>query len=134
MKSTALRWKTWTCCLAVAALFGGAGGCSHTDLDVPNAGPALAADTQRIYESEAFTAFAKSAHLSQSQGVLVARTLALYGENEDSIRVTAKSPANLNDMHRQLVGDTVAHLQLQIPPSAWDAFTQSGLLPHTEAP
>lgn len=131
MNST--MWRTWLCGVALGALVG-AGACSHENIDVPNAGPVLSGDTQRIYESQKFVAFADAAHLDRAQRIQVARTLALYGENEESLRATAKSPADLSDMHRQLVGDTVAHLRLQMPASAWDAFTQSGLLPHTEAP
>jgi hypothetical protein len=35
----------------------------------------------------------------------------------------------LSSMHKQLLGDTVAHLRAQLPEPSWDAFTRSGLLP-----
>lgn len=114
--------------ITVGALLGGIEACSHTDLDVPNAGPVLAADTQRIYESQAFIAFANEAHLSPTQGILVARTLALYGENDASARETAKTPQDLASVHAQLLRDTVVQIRIEMPASAWDGFTQSGLL------
>lgn len=105
------------------------GGCSHDNIDVPNAGPLLTADTQRVYESQKFVAFADSAHLDRGQRIQVARTLALYGENEESLRATPRGSEELNDMHQQLLRDTVAHVRAQMPDAAWTAFTRSGLLP-----
>jgi hypothetical protein len=96
---------------------------------LPRAGPLLTADTHRIARSGAFTAFADRAHLDKTQRILVARTLALHSENDASIRVAAKGPEQLGTMHQQLLGDTAAHLRVQIPQSSWDAFNRSGLLP-----
>ena len=89
----------------------------------------LANDTHRIAESEAFIGFADAAHLGRAQRILVARTLALHFENDASIHVTAKTPEQASSMRHQLLGDTMAHLQIQIPEFSWDSFIQSGLLP-----
>jgi hypothetical protein len=127
--------KTLSVAVALGVLVSAAAGCSHSDIDVPNAGPALSADTQRVFESPNFTAFANQAHLSTTQAILVARTLALYADNDAALRTTANGADNLANMHRQLRGDTLAQLQLQIPAPGWDAFKQSGLLDQvTEAP
>jgi len=127
MRRELARALVWVCGALLSALVGGAA-CSHDNLDVPNAGPVLSADTQRIYESQKFVAFADSAHLDRARRIEVARTLALYGENEASLRATSRG-SELDDMHQQLLRDTVAHVRAQIPDSAWDAFTRSGLLP-----
>lgn len=125
------RWK-WAHCFVFGALLGSIVGCAGNEPelpDVPRAGPILTIATHRIAKSEAFVAFADSVSLDTTQRIRLARTLALHFKNEESIQVTAKRPEQLNAAHRQLLGDTVAHLRTQIPESAWDAFTRSGLLP-----
>jgi hypothetical protein len=126
-------WK-WACCAAVGALLGAIAGCAGAGNDpevpeTPRAGPLLAAGTHRIAGSEAFTAFADGARLDRTQRISVARTLALYLENDASLQATANDMEQQSAMHKQLLGDTVAHLRAQLPASSWDAFARSGLLP-----
>jgi hypothetical protein len=131
------RWR-WVWCAAVGALLGGAAGCAGAGNDpevpeTPRAGPILAAGTHRIASSEAFTAFAVGARLDQAQRISVARTLALYLENDASLQATAEGTEQLSSMHKQLLGDTVAQLRARLPEASWDAFTRSGLLPEAAA-
>lgn len=126
-------WKC-ACGLVAGALLVGAAGCAGAGNDpevpeTPRAGPILAAGTHRIARAEAFTAFADGARLDPAQRISVARTLALYFENDASLQATAEGTEQLSSMHKQLLGDTVAHLRAQLPESSWDAFTRSGLLP-----
>lgn len=132
-RSVLERWG-WVYRAAACALLGGAAGCAGAGNDpevpeTPRAGPILAAGTHRIARSEAFTAFADGARLDPTQRIAVARTLALYFENDASLQATANGTDPLSSMHKQLLGDTVAHLRAQLPESSWDAFTRSGLLP-----
>jgi len=128
--------RKWACCVIVGALLGGAAGCGSGEPEVPDtprAGPILTAATHRVARSEAFIAFADGARLDRARRISVARTLALHLENDASIQATAKGSEQLRSMRQQLLGDTVAHLRIQLPEASWDAFTRSGLLPELAA-
>lgn len=85
------------------------------------------ADPQRVADSAAFRAFVKDARLDADQQRTIARIVALYHRNDASLEATTTS-AERATMHRQLVGDTVAQIQVRIPQSSWDAFARSGLV------
>lgn len=79
--------------------------------------------------SDAFNVFAEATALEEALEIEVARTVALYRLNDQSLEVTSTDPEELKMFRRRLLEDTVVRLRAQIPAEAWVSFDESGLLP-----
>jgi hypothetical protein len=84
---------------------------------------------QRIAQSQAFKQFAQTANIEPDKQEKVALLVALYYMDEASIVSTTTDSEKVGRMRRQLRQHMDARVRAAIPPSTWDTFEQSGLLP-----
>jgi hypothetical protein len=87
---------------------------------------------QKIEDTDAFRSFASRASLDPNGQREVSHIVALYYMDDASLVASSFDNTKLASMRRQLRRHMDARVRAKIPPSSWDAFEQSGLLPTSD--